>query len=178
MKSIKLSFDKKRWPQKFPYLLSQYRFVRYKRKCEIYRERKITLPLFILYRFIFQCYKIRYLTDIPASTEIGGGFKIEHLGNIVINPKAKIGEKVTILNGVLIGQQNRGRKQGCPTIGNKVWIGTNAIVVGAIHIGNNVLIAPGAYINFDVPDNSIVLGNPGTIISKQDATDSYITTYE
>lgn len=96
----------------------------------------------------------------------------------MINPKAKIGEKVTILNGVLIGQQNRGRKQGCPTIGNKVWIGTNSIVVGAIHIGNNVLIAPGAYVNFDVPDNSIVLGNPGTIISKQDATDSYITTYE
>ena len=43
-----------------------------------------------------------------------------------------------------------------------------------LHIGNNVLIAPNSYVNFDVPDNSIVIGNPGKIIHKDNATEDYI----
>ena len=39
----------------------------------------------------------------------------------------------------------------------------NATVCGNVHIGNNVEIAAGAFVNFDVPDNSIVIGNPGVI---------------
>lgn len=81
---------------------------------------------------------------------------------------------MALLNGVLIGAQNREKKKECPIIGNSVWIGTNAIIVGAVRIGNNVLIVPGAYVNFDVPDNSIVFGNPGKIISKKDATAGYV----
>lgn len=117
---------------------------------------------------------IKYMMDIPAKVEIGKGLRIEHIGGIVINSEAKLGENITLLNGVLIGAQNRGNKKGFPTIGNYVWIGTNAIIVGNIHIGNNVLIAPGAYVNFDVPDNSIVLGNPGRIIERENATEGYI----
>jgi serine O-acetyltransferase len=48
------------------------------------------------------------------------------------------------------------------------------VIVGKITIGNNVLIAPGAYVNVDVPDNSIVIGNPATIKSREDATAGYI----
>ena len=61
-----------------------------------------------------------------------------------------------------------------PKLGDYVWIGTNAIIVGKIEIGNNVMIAPGAFVNFDVPCNSIVIGNPGRIISKENATLGYI----
>ena len=44
-----------------------------------------------------------------------------------------------------------------------------------IKIGNNVLIGPGAFVNFNVPDNSIVLGNPGKILfNKKNATRGYI----
>ena len=43
---------------------------------------------------------------------------------------------------------------------------TNSMVIGKVTIGNNVLIAPGAFCNFDVPDNCIVIGNPGTIIQR------------
>ena len=38
--------------------------------------------------------------------------------------------------------------------------------MGGVKIGNNVLIAPNAFVNFDVPDNSIVIGNPGRIITR------------
>lgn len=62
-----------------------------------------------------------------------------------------------------------------PIIGNNVCINANAIVVGGVRIGNNVLIAPGAFVNFDVPDNSIVIGNPGKIISRSSSpTAKYI----
>jgi serine O-acetyltransferase len=48
------------------------------------------------------------------------------------------------------------------------------VVVGNIKIGNNVLIAPNSYVNFDVPDNSIVIGNPGKIIPHENPTKDYI----
>lgn len=55
-----------------------------------------------------------------------------------------------------------------------MWIGTNAVIVGNITIGSDVLIAPLAYVNFDVPDHSIVIGNPARIISRDNATAGYI----
>lgn len=67
-----------------------------------------------------------------------------------------------------------GVKKGVPTIGNDVWIGPNAVVVGGITIGDNVLIAANSFVNFDVPPDSIVIGNPGKIIPSKRATEGYI----
>lgn len=92
----------------------------------------------------------------------------------MINIGAKIGQNCNIAHNVTIGQTNRGDKKGCPIIGNQVWIGTGSVVVGKVYIGNNVLIAPLTYVNFDVPDNSIVVGNPGKVISRVNATEGYI----
>lgn len=75
---------------------------------------------------------------------------------------------------MVIRQENRGKRKGCPTIGDSVWIGANAVIVGKIRIGNDVLIAPLTYVNFDVPSHSIVIGNPGRIIHRDGATDGYI----
>ena len=59
--------------------------------------------------------------------------------------------------------------------GNCVAIGINATVIGNIHIGDDVMIAPNSFVNFDVPDHSVVIGNPGVIHSKDDATKRYIS---
>lgn len=54
-------------------------------------------------------------------------------------------------------------------------MGANSIIVGKVHIGDHVLLAPGAFVNFDVPNNSIVLGNPGKIIQRVESpTDKHI----
>lgn len=120
--------------------------------------------------------KLSYKLGIQISHEvnIGEGFYIGHFGAIVINPLAVIGKNCNIAPGVTIGQANRGSKKGVPVIGNHVWIGTNAVIVGNIKIGDDVLIAPGSYVNFDVPDHSIVVGNPGILKSRMNATDGYI----
>ena len=93
---------------------------------------------------------------------------------MVINPKTIIGKNCNIAQGVTIGQTNRGKSIGVPKIGNEVWIGANAVIVGGITIGDNVLIAPNAYVNMDVPSNSVVVGNPAQIIPNENATDGYI----
>lgn len=111
--------------------------------------------------------------QIPASTKIGRGFRIVHFGNIVINPNAVIGCNFNISEGTLIGY-SLGKNTGVPTIGNNVCMNANSIIVGGVTIGDNVLIAPGAFINFDVPANSVVIGNPGKIIPKNRPTDKYI----
>jgi serine O-acetyltransferase len=48
---------------------------------------------------------------------------------------------------------------------DRVWIGANAVVVGKITIGNDVLIAPLTYVNFDLPDKAVVAGNPAKIVN-------------
>lgn len=125
-------------------------------------------------RFLHREYSILYGIQIPRNTCIGHGFYIGHFGNIVINDNVVIGNNCNIAQGVTIGQTNRGKSKGTPVIGNKVWIGPNAVIVGNIRVGNNVLIAPNAYVNFDVPDDSIVIGNPGQISYNRDATFGYI----
>lgn len=107
-------------------------------------------------------------------TDIGDGFYIAHNARFLINVNAKLGKNINIAPGVVIGGTNRGSKEGAPSIGNSVWFGANSVVVGKIKIGDNVLIAPNAYVNFDVPNNSIVIGNPGVIHHNDNATTGYI----
>jgi len=128
----------------------------------------------IFWRIILRHYQIKYGFQIYPETQIGEGFYLGHWGSLVINPKTVIGKNCNIAQGVTIGQQNRGKNEGSPIIGDEVWIGTNAVIVGAVTIGNNVLIVPNSYVNFDVPPNSVVIGNPAKIIPTPNATMDYI----
>lgn len=116
----------------------------------------------------------KYGIEIHPSTRIGSGFALFHPYNITVNPEAIIGNNVNISKGATIGMECRGIRRGSPIIGNKVFIGINATIVGKISIGDDVLIAPNSYVNCDVPSHSIVIGNPCKIISKENATHSYV----
>lgn len=141
------------------------------RKCQQYGSSSIKGKF---WRFVLRHHQIKYGFQIYPETEIGEGLYLGHWGTLVINPNAKIGKNCNIAQGVTIGQQNRGKNAGYPTIGNQVWIGPNAVIVGGITIGNNVLVAPNSYVNFDVPSDSIVVGNPAKIYPSETATEGYI----
>lgn len=126
------------------------------------------------YRFMLRQLKSRRGIEIAYSSNIGKGLYLGHPYNITINPAAVIGENCNIHKGVTIGQENRGPRKGAPTIGNSVWIGINAAVVGNITIGDDVLIAPNSFVNRDVPSHSVVFGNPCIIKEKNDATEGYV----
>lgn len=127
-----------------------------------------------LYRVLLQHYSYKYGFQILPNTRIGKGLYIGHRGTVVINGRTEIGDNCTLTHLVTIGQANRGERKGCPKIGNRVWIGAGAVVVGKIFIGDNVLIAPNSYVNFDVPSNSIVTGNPAVVTHHDNATEGYI----
>jgi serine O-acetyltransferase len=131
-------------------------------------------PKWFFFTFLQSRYGYKYGFQIPSITEIGEGFYIGHFGTIVINGKAKIGKNCNITHSVTIGQANRGKLKGFPTIGDYVWIGTGSVIVGNINIGSNVLIAPNSFVNVDVPSNSLVLGNPCKIVFKEKPCEGYI----
>ncbi len=132
-------------------------------------------PKWFLCSFLKRRYTFKYGFQIPTQTKIGPGLYIGHFGTIIINENVVIGNNCNIAPNVTLGETNRGILKGSPTLGNRVWIGTGAVVVGKITIGSNVLIAPNSFVNVDVPDNSLVMGNPAKIVSKENATEGYIT---
>lgn len=135
-----------------------------------YQQSKLKIVSRLLLRW--SC--LRTGIQIGYKTKIGKGFLIVHYGDIAVNNDAVIGDNCTISHGATIGISHRGKNRGCPTLGNKVWVGANAVIVGNVTIGDDVLIAPLSFVNFDVPSHSIVVGNPGKIIPREDATAEYI----
>lgn len=112
--------------------------------------------------------------SFEGNINIGQGLIIGHWGKIVINGNAKFGNDVFLTHGVTIGRDIRGKRKGVPTIGNRVCIRTNSTIVGNVHIGNDVLIAPNTFVNFDVPDHSVVIGNPASIHHRDNATEGHL----
>jgi serine O-acetyltransferase len=144
-----------------------FRFTYYLRKVRFYSSRKKSLWVFAyLYnRILYHHYRFKYGFDISPTTSIGPGLYIGHFGGVVISPYAVLGENVNIAQGVTIGAASRGARKGAPILEDRVWVGASAIIVGKITIGHDALIAPGAYVNFDVAPMSVVLGNPGKVVS-------------
>ena len=142
----------------------------------LYRRASFTSfrPLQLLYKLIYRLWANRRGLEISGLNPIGGGLYLGHAYNITINPKANIGCNCNIHKGVVIGQANRGKNAGTPTIGDQVWIGINAAIVGNITIGDDVLIAPNTFVNVDVPSHSVVFGNPCIIKHRDWATEGYI----
>jgi serine O-acetyltransferase len=148
-------------------LFPGFRYVFFFRLASIYKKKNI---LGVMFRLILRHYSYKYGIQIPACTEIGSGLYIGHFGNIIVSSGATIGNNCNLSPGVTIGKVSHGEKYGYPSIGDQVWIGTNSVVVGSIKIGSNVVIAPNSFVNFDVPDNSLVISNRCRIIERVNPT--------
>jgi len=149
-----------------------FRFTYYLRKVANYAPRRRSWGIFgyVYNRLWLNHYRFRYGIEISPTAEIGPGLYIGHFGGIVVSPYAVIGSNVNIAQGVTIGATSRGSKLGAPVIKDRVWIGAHAILVGEITIGEDALIGPGAYVNFDVPGRAVVLGNPGKVVAQTGST--------
>lgn len=148
------------------FLTPGFRYMTYMRLASSYRNGKGLKKIAYYYlRFRVMMLQRRYGIQISPSTSIGKGFYIGHFGTIVVSPLATIGDNVNISQGVTIGYANRGERKGAATIGNEVYIGPEAKIVGRVTIGNNVAIGANAVVTHDVPDNAVVGGVPARIIS-------------
>lgn len=152
--------------KKFLYAMGDFRFL------YMFCWRKIVSgsKLTYVYKIILKHLRKHYHIEIPYTVSLGSGFSMDHAYNITINSKAIIGNNVTMYKGSTIGMD----KSGVPIIGNNIYIGLNATIVGGVSIRDDVLIAPNTYVNFNVPDHCVVLGNPGIVHKKNFATGGYL----
>ena len=104
--------------------------------------------------------------ELPCEADVGGNFVIDHFGGIIISGYAKFGNDCRIRNGVVVGLR-RIEEKFAPVIGNNVDIGAGAKLLGSITIGDNVIIGANAVVLSDVPANSIAVGVPAIIKSRQ-----------
>lgn len=139
----------------------------------VWRKNKQHTTVFrklLLYR-----YSRKYGLEISSHATIGRGLYLGHPYGITVAGGVIIGDNCNLHKGCTIGSENRGKREGSPTIGNCVSIGIiNSTVIGKINIENDVIIAPNSFVNFDVPDHSIVIGNPASVHSRDNATVDYI----
>lgn len=108
----------------------------------------------------------RFLTNIEIhpGAKIGRRFFIDHGAGVVIGETAEVGDDVLIYQGVVLGGTSLRKGKRHPTIGNNVVIGTGAVALGAIIIGDGAKIGSGSVVVKSVPRGATVVGVPGRIV--------------
>lgn len=109
--------------------------------------------------------------NIEAGCDIGPGLYIGHYGNIFLPGEVKIGKFCNISQENTFGVAGRGEKRGLPEIGDFVYVGPGAKIIGKIKVGNYVAIGANAVVTKDIPDHAVVAGIPAEIISYNSSSD-------
>lgn len=110
---------------------------------------------------------IAYLTravtgvEIHPAAEIGKEFFIDHGSGVVIGETARIGNRVTLYQGVTLGGTGFQRGKRHPTLGDNVTVGSGAKLLGPIAVGDGAKIGANTVVVEDVPPAATVVGNPG-----------------
>lgn len=109
--------------------------------------------------------------SIALGAEFAGAPKFPHgIAGIFVSEGAKVGKDCVIFHQVTLGSNTLpgSRGVGCPVIGDNVYIGCGAKIIGNVHIGNNVRIGANCVVTRDVPDNAtVVLEQPRVILRQQ-----------
>ncbi len=104
---------------------------------------------------------------LPVKAEIGPGLYLPHHGTIIINQYTVIGSNVTLLHNTTLG--NLGRwdsiEDQAPTLGDRVYLGAGACVLGKVHIGDDATIGANAAVTKSLPARAVAVGNPARIVS-------------
>jgi serine O-acetyltransferase len=107
----------------------------------------------------------RFLTgiEIHPGAKIGRRFFVDHGAGVVIGETAEIGDNVLLYQGVALGGTTLKKGKRHPTIGSNVVMGTGAVALGAITIGNGAKVGAGSVVVKSVPPGATVVGIPGRI---------------
>ncbi len=124
---------------------------------------RLKIPFFP--RLLSQILRFWTGIEIHPGAKIGRGFFIDHGMGVVIGETTEIGDNCVLFHNVTLGGTGKHKGKRHPTLGNNVMVGTGAILLGPIKVGNNVKIGANTFILMqDVPDNTTVAGTPGRIV--------------
>ncbi len=110
--------------------------------------------------FVYRLLYRNHGLEISPGADVGGGLYVAHPNGCVIHAK-KIGKNCSIISNVTIGMRNRWE---FPVIGDNVFIGAGARILGGIHIGDGAVIGANAVVIEDVPECATVVGIPAKVI--------------
>ncbi len=100
-------------------------------------------------------------SDIDPRATIGRGLKLPHPNGVVIHEDAMIGDDCMIMQQVTIGMIDEGE---VPRIGNRVYVGAGAKIIGRVVIGDGARIGANAVVTSDVPANCTAVGVPARVV--------------
>jgi serine O-acetyltransferase len=123
----------------------------------------IRIPLKIVAFFAYKFCEVFMEMQISSQATIGEGLYIGHIGGVHVNPEAIIGKNCDIAHRVTIGASAMGRK-GAPTVGDEVYIGTGATLIGKIKVGSRAKIGANTLVIDNIPEGATVMGVPGRIM--------------
>ncbi|HWC64966.1 MAG TPA: DapH/DapD/GlmU-related protein [Thermoanaerobaculia bacterium] len=109
--------------------------------------------------------------SLCPEAEVGAGLYVGHFGHVVVNPRARIGRHCNLSPGVVIGSGRRGEedgrsREGVPTLGDRVYVGPNAVIFGPVEIGDDAAVGANAVVTKSVPPRAVVAGAPARIVSR------------
>jgi len=102
--------------------------------------------------------------EIHPGAKIGRRVFIDHGMGVVIGETSEIGDDCLIYKGVVLGGTTLEKKKRHPTLGNRVVVGSNSTVLGAITIGDAARIGSNSVVVKSVPPGATVVGVPGRIV--------------
>jgi serine O-acetyltransferase len=100
---------------------------------------------------------------LDPQAEIGEGLYIGHSGGVHINPAARVGRDCDLGHQVTLGTSAGGRG-GAPVIGDGVYIGSGAKVIGRVKVGDRARIAANSLVMTNVPAGATVMGVPARVV--------------
>lgn len=127
-----------------------------------------TKKMFFLARLISQTARFFTGIEIHPGAKIGKGLFIDHGMGVVIGETAEVGDNVTLFHGVTLGGTGKHKGKRHPTVGNNVFIGSGAKVLGPILIGDNVKIGANSVVLKDIPAYSTAVGIPAKIVKRKE----------
>lgn len=137
-------------------------------------KRFAAFGLYPLSKMLMLRLRHKYGIVIPEYTVIGPGLFINRFSGIFVNGDAIIGANVNMTHGTVLGQLNRGPRAGNPVVGDRVFFGSGAKVIGLIRIGDDSSVGANAVVTKDVPPQSSVGGVPAKILSSDGGSQGYI----
>jgi serine O-acetyltransferase len=149
--------------------LSQYRMAR-----GLHESR---LPAFMKKPLLVLCVLWQKLVEVltgielPYRAQVAAGLYIGHFGPIIIHPDTVIGAGCNLSQGVTLGVSGRGHRRGVPVLGERIYVGANAVIAGPVHVGDDALVAANALVTRDVAPKAVVLGNPAKVVSFEGSGD-------
>ena len=110
-------------------------------------------------------YERKYGIHMSEKVSVGPGLFINGFGGIRVHSDASIGSNCNLHYGNVLALTNRGVREGCPRIGDRVQLSARAMIVGRVTVGDDAIVGANAVVTKDVPAHGVAVGVPAKIIS-------------